>query len=139
MIHVAAHKDGDVEAIVHRLHFPGKNTGWLGVGEHDNVWLVIRGWGYWITHLPRLADDLTDGQRRASLIREVRQIADGVMATEGSMDEAFRHAADGLRDGRAGYKIFYIGGQPAGVDLDLAREAAKNCVRRHLRTEGEER
>ena len=138
MIHVAAHKDGDVEAIVHRLHYPGKNTGWLGVGEHDNVWLVTRGWGYWITQLPRLAADLTDGQRRASLIREVRQIANGVMATEGTLDAAFANVAANLRDGRAGYKIFYVGGQPAGVDLALARAAAKNCVRRHLRTVGGE-
>ena len=136
MIHVAVHKDGQLEAIIHRVQFPGKDTGWLAVGEDDNVWLVVRGWGYWICHLNKLADDMADRSKKAARTYELRQIASGIMASDGSLDAAFENAAAGLRDGRAGYRILYVE-SPVGIEEpSLCREVAKACVRRTLKEGG---
>lgn len=109
MTKIAFHKNDEVEVILHRITFPGKNTGWLGVGEHSNVWLITRNLGYWITQLNGLAEDMADANKRASRTSEIRKIAHTVMDTDGSLEKGFELAASGLRDGRAGYQIVDVG------------------------------
>lgn len=97
------HKTNEDELIAHRLMFPGKNTGWLGVGEHGNVWLITGSCAYWICDIH--AEGLTAKNKK-----EIVAIAERVMKTDGSMETAFKRAtgARSDRDFRTGYRVGLI-------------------------------
>lgn len=123
MSHVVMHKNGEIECIVQRIQYPGKNTGWLGVGERNNVWLITGPVGYWICDWKEAGADSVD---RKKLVQFTRQI----METEASMETAMTRAAAGVRDGRAGYQVIDVG------DIDITdRTNLYHAIERIVLTE----
>ena len=97
---LVVHKTDEVELIVRRLVFPGKNTGWLGVGSCGNVWLINGNAAYWICDI--VAEGYTVKDKKKIVL-----LAKHVMQTDGSMETAFNRAISGVkeRDFRCGYRI----------------------------------
>lgn len=97
------HKTDEDELIVKRLAFPGKNTGWLGIGAHGNVWLISGTTGYWICDLHE--EELTPNDRV-----KILTIAKRVMATDGSIETAFKRVTNNIKekDFRGGYRVGII-------------------------------
>ena len=97
------HKTNEDELIEHRLMFPGKDTGWLGVGVHGNVWLISGPTAYWICDIH--AEGLTTKNKK-----EIVAIAERVLKTDGSLERAYKRASGQIneRDFRCGYRVGLI-------------------------------
>lgn len=97
------HKTDEDELIVKRFSFPGKNTGWLGVGAHGNVWLITRTTAYWICDIQTEEIDKNDKKKIVAFAKRV-------METEGSLDTAFKRATRAVKekDFRGGYRVGLI-------------------------------
>jgi hypothetical protein len=116
MAKVVLHWNGELELLVRRVQYPGKNTGWLGVGEKSNVWLIVRNYGYWIC-------DCSDAA--SSTNAQLVQTACDVMHSCGSMEQGFKNAAAGLRDGRAGYPVIDVSDVDVTDRLAVAKVVEK--------------
>lgn len=94
--HVIEHKDRGWEHITVRIQYPGKNTGWLGVGVHGNVWLIQGPTAMWICDIHDEGFTFADRKKIVEFAKPI---------IEGSLEQAYRDAAAGIKNPRCGYRV----------------------------------
>lgn len=67
------HKDGGDERLVRRIMLPGKHTGWLGVGEHGNVFNIYGAHAWWVFDIHDEGIPVTD---RAAIVTAAQRVLD---------------------------------------------------------------